>query len=536
MIPSLLLPLANHLWQSTVFAGVVWLLTLALKKNRAAVRHGLWVAASVKFLVPLAVLVSLGSQVEWRKAPTVVSSRMVGMARVIDPFADLAPPQPLVWTPRKPSRLPAILFGVWVCGCLASMIAWWRRWRRVRAALRTASPKAVGWPIRAMSSPARLEPGIFGAFRPLLILPDGITEVLTPAQFDAVIEHELCHVRRRDNLTAAIHMLVETLFWFHPLVWWMEARLVEERERACDEEVVRMGGDPQDYAEGIVNVAKFYLESPLVCMAGVTGASLTQRVEEIMLNRGAQRMGLARALLVACAGVLAVGVPVALGIVSPPPLRAQGRSFGVVSIRSIRPVDGMIRATPRLDVRARPLPPTKLGGIFGNRFTMPIGTVKSLMMDPYNATDQQIEGLPAWAAGTEFYSVYAAAEGEVPATPDEVRLMLQALLADRFHLRAHGETRDIPVYELTLAEGGSKVRQAPDDATNAERWFVIRGIIRQRTDRPVVDKTGFGARVFAPQLDWTEGQIAEKLGLTLNAVIQPTDFIVVESVERPRED
>ena len=55
---------------------------------------------------------------------------------------------------------------------------------------------------------------------------------------------------RRDNLAAAIHMVVEAIFWFHPLVWWIGARLVEERERACDEEVLRLGNEPTVYHYG----------------------------------------------------------------------------------------------------------------------------------------------------------------------------------------------------------------------------------------------------------------------------------------------
>ena len=105
-----------------------------------------------------------------------------------------------------------------------------------------------------MSTPSRLEPGVFGIFRPIVVLPEGIAEQLTTAQFEAVLAHELCHARRRDNLAAAVHMLAEALFWFHPLVWWIGVRLVEERERACDEEVLRTAADPQNYAEGIVAV------------------------------------------------------------------------------------------------------------------------------------------------------------------------------------------------------------------------------------------------------------------------------------------
>src|ERR1700733_3692992 len=73
--------LANHLWQSTMFACAMGLLTLMLKKNRAAVRHGLWLAASVKFLIPFSLLIGLGSQVDWRTAPGVPEGRLEGVGQ-----------------------------------------------------------------------------------------------------------------------------------------------------------------------------------------------------------------------------------------------------------------------------------------------------------------------------------------------------------------------------------------------------------------------------------------------------------------------
>jgi len=92
-----------------------------------------------------------------------------------------------------------------------------------------------------MTSATFLEPGVFGIRPPVLLLPDGITRHLTPPQLEAIVTHELCHVRRRDNLGAVVHMAVEALYWFHPLARWLGARLMEEWERACDEEVLRMG-------------------------------------------------------------------------------------------------------------------------------------------------------------------------------------------------------------------------------------------------------------------------------------------------------
>ena len=86
---------------------------------------------------------------------------------------------------------------------------------------------------------------------------------------------------------------MEAVFWFHPLVWWIGARLVEERERACDEGVLTLGNEPRTYADAILSVCKLYVESPLVCVSGVTGADLKKRIEAIMMNRIGQ--GLTRA-------------------------------------------------------------------------------------------------------------------------------------------------------------------------------------------------------------------------------------------------
>ena len=117
---------------------------------------------------------------------------------------------------------------------------------------------------------------------------------LSAGETDSILAHELTHLKRRDNLTAAIHMLVETLFWFYPLVWLIGARLIAERERACDENVLARGHDPEVYAGGILKVCKFCLQSPLSSAAGVSGGNLGQRVREIMTAPRAIRLNPAR--------------------------------------------------------------------------------------------------------------------------------------------------------------------------------------------------------------------------------------------------
>jgi protein involved in polysaccharide export with SLBB domain len=202
-----------------------------------------------------------------------------------------------------------------------------RSWLRVRAAVRMSEPLQTSASVEIRSSPGFLEPGVVGFLRPVLLLPGGIADRLTPSQLDAVIAHELCHVRRRDNFFASIHMIVEAVFWFHPVVWWIGARLVEERERACDEAVLTMGREPRTYADAILNVCKLYVESPIVCVSGVTGANLKRRIEAIMINRTGQALGRAKKFLLAAGGIAALAGPVAVGIMigvgNAPPVEAQ---------------------------------------------------------------------------------------------------------------------------------------------------------------------------------------------------------------------
>ena len=153
--------------------------------------------------------------------------------------------------------------------------------------------------------------------------PAGIDDRLSNEQIEAILAHEVAHVRRRDNLAALIHMLVEAVFWFHPLVWWIGARLVDERERACDEDVVRLGTEPDVYAESILKTCQFYVESPLVCVAGVTGSDLKKRVEQIMRNDAHVALSALKRVSLGAALVAAIAIPVAIGIVTSPRLSAQ---------------------------------------------------------------------------------------------------------------------------------------------------------------------------------------------------------------------
>jgi uncharacterized protein (TIGR03435 family) len=579
MIPQF----ANHLWHSTIFTCVVALLTLMLRRNRAALRHGLWMTASIKFLVPFSLLIGIGREVGWRNVPAIEQPRLEIVEQMSEPFA-LQASSPVPHSAPKPaSRVPAVLFAVWLCGFTAQSLAWWRRWRRVRIALRAASPSSLNLPARAVFGPARLEPGVFGIRKPVLLLPQGITERLTPAQFDAIIAHELCHVRRRDNLAAAIHMVVEALFWFHPLVWWIERRLVEERERACDEEVLQLAFDPKDYAEGIVSVCRLYLEAPLVCMSGVTGANLKQRVQAIMANRSASRLNVGRKLVLATAGIIAVAGPLTVGILTASRIQAQGTTaapapkFEAVSIHrcdeNAGGRSGPARTTPgRLTAEC-----ATLGGPFPGLISEAYGIFADGRRHSPTLSPP-IEGGPGWIK-SERYTIIASAAGD-PGEGMMAGPMLQQVLEDRFHLKLHHETREIPVYALTVGRNGPRLRAgqgqpcAPTPGKpcmsglrvqNRNLVLNLRGTLAQFAqvldaglDRPIADKTGlsgtfdlhleFGIdqatptfQAFANPAEPSSGAsiftaIQEQLGLKLEATRGPGDFIVVDRIERPSEN
>ncbi len=222
----------------------------------------------------------------------------------------------------------------------------------VNALRRLEQIAGVRKPISLLFSQASLEPGILGIIRPALIWPAGISARLTEAHLEAIIAHEVCHVRRRDNLAASMHMVVEAIFWFHPLVWWLGARLLEERERACDEEVLRLGNPPQVYAESILKTCEFCVGSLPVAVSGVTGADLKSRIVRIMTERVTRELDFRKKPLFVAAGLLTLAAPIVFGLqnATPDPARPEANTtaanthgYDVASIKPNKSGGNMVR-------------------------------------------------------------------------------------------------------------------------------------------------------------------------------------------------
>jgi bla regulator protein blaR1 len=447
-------PLANHLWQSTIFGTALSLLTLAFRKNRAAVRYWIWLAASIKFLIPFSVLVGLGHQLEWRSVSTVAQPQITKVLNeVSQPFVISREGSAATAVPISPSYAPPGVLCIWLCGAFVGLVFWVRLQRRMHAVVRASTPLQVKLPITVLSCSTRVEPGVFGIWKPVLVLPTGIADALTPAKLEGILAHELCHVRRRDNLTAAIHMIAEVIFWFHPMVWWIRTQLVKEREQACDEAAVQGGSQPQVYAEAILDVCKFYLESPLVCVSGVTGGNLKRRIQEIIANQPGRNLNRSKQALLASVVLASLFGPITVGVVARAALlqESDGQQRLTFEVASVKP-------DPPSQLRHVLIPPV------GNRFSTRTAPLGLLIQNAYGVNAFQIVGGPDWM-NSSGYDIEAKAAGNP--TRSQIWLMLRSLLEDRFKLKIHRETKLMPIYSLTIARGGPKLpKSVEEDCTD----------------------------------------------------------------------
>ena len=610
MAEQLLAELVDHLWQSTLFATAVALLALALRRNQPRIRYWLWLAASAKFLVPFAMLADLGNQLQWLS--TLVPLASAAISSVVSPatssvtspvtsstisgitqaFTGIPPELPAGLPVSADAGWPAfglVLAGVWICGFIAIAAVRARAWWRIRAAVRASVPwngtATAPANVRFCVTAALLEPGVVGVWRPVVLLPAGIDAVLTPRQLAAVLAHEICHVRRGDNLTASLHIIVETVYWFHPAVWWIGARLLHERERACDEHVLRELGEPETYAHGIVKVCRRYVEAPLMSVAGVGGANLKARLDAILSNRlGAPVPWPGRVALVMAAAIALV-LPIAAGAVraqEPEPI--LDAAFDVASFK--RNVSGDPNAA------FQPLATGEFRVI-----NLPLAR---LVAAAYQLQPDQLVGAPAWARD-ERYDVLAKLDPKIAKRlqpdghPPTWALALRRLLADRTQLSFHRETRQLPIYALVMARPDRKLgpnirpAQADCDALRTQSEAAARegkpspyppntptyvpcglrnatgrivaggfgfaeflGALSIQTGRAVVDRTGLSGKwdlyvEYAPT-PVTAGAAAdanlpdlftalqEQLGLKLESTTGPVQAFVIDRLERPTPD
>jgi len=332
------------LWQSSLVIAVVFGVDRMLtRKLRASVRHALWLVVLAKLLLPptLALPTSaawwlfpaksivLPASLPQPKASDLNTSVVVYDDVPPDYFSESAPQT----APPRP-KLDRAGWSLLATGAVSAgllfwlLLRWWQLTRKVQKAtpaenfpgLRETIP--VNWsagirpgsitkllkrtpsnpnaPVRIRIVDAQMSPAVCGLFRPVILLPRVLAEKLSAPQLRAVLLHEMIHLRRGDIWVNCAQSLLQIFYWWHPLVWFANARIRRVREEAVDDAVMlALAADADTYAPTLLEVAKLAFYRPLMSLGiiGIVGiiesrSALRQRVERLIDFHAPRKAGL----------------------------------------------------------------------------------------------------------------------------------------------------------------------------------------------------------------------------------------------------
>lgn len=427
-----------------------------------------------------------------------------------------------------------------------------------------------------------------GIFRPTFVFPPEAKEWNEAAVRRAMV-HKLEHFRRRDSLVNGFARAVCALYWFNPLVWMCWRRLVLEAERACDVRPLR-GADAAEDANKLVTLAGRIRVSALPAIVAMASRSdLATRATAILDHRQRGRAGRGCALITFTVGVLLLATLAHLRIVIATPMRtAQAVSFEVASVKRDTSVGRGQNIVPQA----------------GGRFVATGATLSQLIGFAYAIQGFQIVGGPGWVSSDRWEIQAKAQDGSIPTStaprdrtkPGPIALRLQSLLAERFGLKAHKAIRELPVYELSIAAAGPKIKLsedqtpvnplqqagAPNQDGRMRRGTLgstlggghiegaavplsdIVGLVSIILDRTIIDKTGLTG-LYDIDLNWTPDPaqnvglqgplpagiqrppvdpagpsiftaLQDQLGLRLQSARGPVEVLIIDAADKPMEN
>ena len=311
--------LVHFVWEGLVIAG---LLAAALRLLRSRPAHFRYLAGCAAMLLmavaPLVTFRLVLNTGEPEAVPVAaVEVQPLAPAETFTPLttrplaakpilAVAAKPAPrrLSWMERWEAMMPWLVLA-WVagvCGLSCRLLAGWLAVRRLR---RGAEWLSGEWPEKArelarrlrVSRPVRLlesalveVPTVIGWLRPVILLPASCLTGLTPGQLESILAHELAHIRRHDYLINLLQSAVETVWFYHPAVWWVSRKMREERENCCDDLAVAVCGDRAGYARALATLEELRPASAQFAL-GAGGAPLLRRIRRLAgkPERGAGR-------------------------------------------------------------------------------------------------------------------------------------------------------------------------------------------------------------------------------------------------------
>jgi bla regulator protein blaR1 len=364
---------------------------------------------------------------------------------------------------------------------------------------------------------------------------------LPARQIEALLLHELAHIRRHDYLVHIVQSVVEAVFFYHPGVWWISGHMRTERELCCDDIAVSISGNALIYARALAEFDLARFIQPAVMAAN--GGSVADRIARLLGQPSTSRRGSTGTATAPALILLAIG---AWAVCAQSPVRPQ---FEVASVKLSKAPDAVVLV--RGGMMDSPNGRYRVPSV-GDTVNIGNWTLGMCIAAAWDLGAGQMSG-PAWL-GSDRYDIMAKTSPQ--ATQPELRMMLQALLADRFKLATHRVTKDLPTYALVAVKNGSKLIASTGDERSPVMFAppsrlighgsTMQGLalaLARAAGRPVVDKTGIrGAFDFS--LSYSPENIdsdtspsiltalEEQLGLRLVPEKSPTEILVVDHAER----
>lgn len=302
--------LLHFVWQGALVAALTAVALAALRKSAADVRYVVsTIALSLMLTLPAVTAAELwrlaspdlkSSPIQFRADASAVASPVstphAAPAEAGSPLNSPVTAASVLDSVRVDAWLPVIVFG-WLCGVVVLSLRLMSSWLWVqRMKSHGTLPARDGWQLIATRLSRRLHiargvtllesmrvdvPTVIGWLKPVVLLPASALAGLTPHQLEAILAHELAHIRRHDYLVNLLQTLVETLLFYHPAVWWLSSRIRTERENCCDDLAVSLCGDPFTYAQALADLEERRGSRPQFAMAA-SGGSLVQRVRRLL--------------------------------------------------------------------------------------------------------------------------------------------------------------------------------------------------------------------------------------------------------------
>jgi TonB family protein len=291
LVRALGVALVEFIWQGAVLAAVASAALHLLGRRSASARY----AAACGVFAAMAIWPIVTAWQSYAAATAGPVATGLAISVATDGAAGGGAGAPLTERLVQGGWMPLIVL-VWMTGAAVLTLHLARGWflvarlRRTGVALpadrqddlRALSGRVgVARVVRLIESARIAVPTVVGWTRPLILVPASTLAGLTPTELEAILIHELAHVRRHDYLINIAQGVVETLFFYHPAVWWLSKRIRVERELSCDDLVVQIYGDRLTYARALASLEEHRLQTPAFGVAA-DGGDLLARVRRLL--------------------------------------------------------------------------------------------------------------------------------------------------------------------------------------------------------------------------------------------------------------